>query len=80
MKLFHSLRRGASHQPLDPGIGRRSVVAGAGIAGVAAVAATALQGGVATAPAAAGAAAAEVPGEGYRLSEHVRRYYETTKA
>ena len=79
MKLFRSLRRGASPQPLDHGIGRRSVVAGAGIAGVAAVAVTALQSGVAAAPAAAGAAT-EVSGEGYRLTDHVRRYYETTKA
>lgn len=59
---------------------RRGLVVGAGVAGVAAVAAQALVRGGVPVPA-AGAAGAVVPdGEGYRLTPHVQRYYDTTKA
>ena len=79
MKLFRSPRAGSNPSTSDPGIGRRGLVAGAGIAGVAAVAATALQGARSEAPAVGADAAAGPPGDGYRLSDHVLRYYETTK-
>jgi hypothetical protein len=62
-----------------PRLDRRGLVVGAGVAGVAAVAAHALHRGAVEAPAAAATTAA-VAGEGYRLTPHVLRYYETTKA
>ena len=80
MKLFRTLRAGSTPSTSDPGIGRRGLVAGVGIAGVAAVAATALQGARTEAPAAGADAATAPPGDGYRLTDHVLRYYETTKA
>jgi len=59
---------------------RRGLVVGTGIAGVAAVAAHALaRSGVAAPAAEAGGAAAADTG-GYRVTPHVLRYYETTKA
>jgi hypothetical protein len=59
---------------------RRRVLAGAGLAGAAAVAAQALPGG--SAPTAQTTAAATPPdtAAGYRLTPHIRRYYETTQA
>ncbi|MEO8079640.1 MAG: formate dehydrogenase [Caldimonas sp.] len=63
-------------------IPRRGLVVGAGVAGaaaVAAVAARALATGAAQAPTVVAASAA-APDEGYRLSAHVLRYYETTRA
>lgn len=60
--------------------GRRGLLMGAGAAGVAAVAASALHRG-AIGEAVAVTAVPTVPaGEGYRLTPHVLRYYETTKA
>jgi hypothetical protein len=62
-------------------VARRGLVVGTGVAGVAAVAAHLLHRGAVEAPVAEAAtktAAAE--GEGYRLTPHVLRYYETTKA
>jgi hypothetical protein len=65
-----------------PSTRRRGWVLGAGVAGAAALAANALRTG--TAPIAAVAAGARPGGtaetDGYRLTDHVRRYYETTKA
>lgn len=63
-----------------PRADRRGLVVGAGVAGIAAVAAQALYGsGGAVVPAAT--ASRVVPeGQGYQLSQHVLRYYETTKA
>jgi 2-polyprenyl-6-methoxyphenol hydroxylase-like FAD-dependent oxidoreductase len=54
-------------------------VVGAGVAGVAAVAAQALHRAAVDVPLASAAKAAP-DGEGYRLTPHVLRYYETTKA
>jgi len=59
-------------------LGRRGFVVGAGVAGAAAVAAHALHRGAADAPLAAAEALPEAGG--YRLTPHVLRYYETTKA
>jgi hypothetical protein len=49
---------------------------GAGGIGAAAIAARALPG---AAPAAVSGAADAASGEGYRVTDHVKRYYETTK-
>ena len=60
---------------------RRGLVVGTGVAGVAAVAAHALgRSGVAAPAAAAAASPAGDSAGGYRLTPHVLRYYETTKA
>jgi hypothetical protein len=59
---------------------RRGLVVGTGIAGVAAVAAGTLGHVGAPAPAAGTNAKAPAQGEGYRLTPHIQRYYETTKA
>ena len=60
---------------------RRTMLAGAGVAGALAAAAVALPG--AQAPAASvKSAQAEVPPDtsaGYRLTEHVKHYYRTTR-
>jgi hypothetical protein len=62
-----------------PRIARRGLLLGAGVAGVAAVAAGGLHRAV-VADAGAAAAPAAAEGTGYRLTPHVLRYYETTKA
>ncbi|MGZ5155477.1 MAG: formate dehydrogenase [Caldimonas sp.] len=59
---------------------RRGLVVGAGVAGVAAIAARALHRGAVEAAPVAGAKTAASDGEGYRLTPHVLRYYETTRA
>ena len=77
MKLFSK----RTTKPADAGRpDRRTVVVGAGVAGAAAVAAHALHRAGVEAPADAPAPVASTEGEGYRLTAHVRRYYETTKA
>ena len=65
-----------------PSPSRRGWVVGAGVAGAAALAAHALHRGAPAAEpvAAAGAPKTAVGNDGYRLTDHVRRYYETTKA
>ncbi|NUZ06852.1 formate dehydrogenase [Schlegelella sp. ID0723] len=55
------------------------MVVGAGVAGAAALAAQVLPTGAA-APTATAAAELPSTAAGYRLSAHVKRYYETTKA
>jgi len=62
------------------GLGRRRVLAGAGLAGAAAVAAQALPGTPAEPSAAVAAATPPDTAAGYRLTPHIRRYYETTQA
>ena len=62
-----------------PRLGRRGLLVGAGVAGVAAVAAGGLHRAV-VAEAGAAVAPAAAEGAGYRLTPHVLRYYETTKA
>ena len=62
-------------------VDRRGVVIGAGVAGAAAIAGNALlRGGVEAPPSAAGATSVAGKAEGYRLTPHVLRYYETAKA
>ena len=61
--------------------GRRRLVVGASVAAGAAVAAAALHRQVTTgAPAVASDNTRETPDQGYRLTDHVRRYYETTRS
>ncbi|GMV47605.1 MAG: hypothetical protein AMXMBFR66_30030 [Pseudomonadota bacterium] len=59
-------------------LSRRALFAGAGGVGALAAAAALLPGAGATPPAPAAPAAAEGQ-EGYRLTEHVRRYYRTAR-
>jgi len=60
---------------------RRRLVVGAGVAAGAAVAAAALPGGKREgATQAADATAAPQPVDGYRLTDHIRRYYDTTRS
>lgn len=69
-----------SSSSVPRGVDRRGLVVGAGVAAGAALAAAALNRGV-QAPASEAAAATDAPAEtGYRLTEHVRRYYETTRS
>ena len=58
---------------------RRQLVVGAGVAAAAAVAAAAFKPHGDTPPAIAKAEADGAAAEGYRLTDHVRRYYETTR-
>ena len=66
-------------EPQPLGTGRRRLVVGASVAAGAALAAAALQRKGATAPPAVAADKAAAPEQGYRLTDHVRRYYETTR-
>ncbi len=63
----------------QPKLARRSFLAGAGIV-AAAAGATALRPAGIAAPVATKPAVEDTPGtaEGYRLSEHIRKYYKTT--
>ena len=58
---------------------RRNLVAGAGAAGAAAAAVALLPVQPAAAPLAAAEAVADKAAEGYRLTEHVQRYYQTAR-
>jgi len=61
--------------------GRRRVVAvGAGVTAAAALAAVALPGKREPEAQAENAANGRKPAEGYRLTDHIRRYYETTRS
>ncbi|HYG45260.1 MAG TPA: formate dehydrogenase [Bordetella sp.] len=62
----------------NPRLARRVFLAGAAGAGVAAVGAATLPGAAAPSQSAAVAPAVPERGGGYRLSEHVKRYYKTT--
>lgn len=67
-----------SRDTRPPMLSRRTVFAGAGVAGAAAAAVAVLPGAM-QAPAPTADATASQPAEGYRLTAHIRRYYETTK-
>src|SRR4051794_25126593 len=64
----------------QPRSGRRGLLLGAGAAGAAAVAVQVLKPVVPAVPVATATVEPVGAGEGYRLTDHVRRYYETTKA
>jgi hypothetical protein len=79
MKLFKSRLADQTAASSASKLDRRGLVLGAGVAGVAAVAAQALQ---SAAPEPIAGVASKVPpatGDGYQLTQHVLRYYETTK-
>lgn len=63
-------------------VGRRGLVVGAGVAGASALAAAALHRGANEPTPVADAASKNdaTPDEGYRLTEHVKRYYATTRS
>jgi hypothetical protein len=61
-------------------VDRRGLVVGTGVAGVAAVATAVLHRGAVEAPIAVAAKAPLVKGEGYQVTPHVLRYYETAKS
>ena len=84
MKLFQSkpktskLAAGAAEASTR--VDRRSLVVGAGVAGAAAVAAQAFRQGAAVAPdVTVGAKVLPEAGDGYQVTPHVLRYYETAK-
>jgi hypothetical protein len=78
MKFFSTRQTPSADQTTAP-IDRRKLVLGAGVAGAAAVAVQAIRPDVATvAPVDVAAAPAE-GGDGYQLTPHVLRYYETAK-
>jgi len=64
----------------QPKVGRRSLVAGVGIAGAVAVTAHVVRNGRPDAPHKEPSPVAGGDAQGYRLTAHVQRYYETTKA
>lgn len=66
--------------PLAQESRRRSLVVGAGVAGVAALAAGALHRGTHAEASGEQLTSASGTDTGYRLTEHVRRYYETTRS
>ena len=80
MKSTHSKAPAGAPQTSASRLERRSLVVGVGVAGVAAVAAHALHRGAVETPLAAATKSGSAEGEGYRLTPHVLRYYETTKA
>jgi hypothetical protein len=63
-----------------PRTGRRRLVVGASVAAGAAFAAAALQRKAQTASPAVASETRTTPEQGYRLTDHVRRYYETTRS
>lgn len=81
MNLFRTRRAAPEPVPAATApVARRSLVVGAGVAGAAALAATALhRQAVEVLPAVEGNSAAAGDG-GYRVTPHVLRYYETTRA
>ena len=65
--------------PEEPRPTRRRLVVGAGVAAGAALAVAAVQRHAATKPEVAAAEGDAPAAQGYRLTDHVRRYYETTR-
>ena len=62
------------------GVGRRGLVVGVGVAGAAAVTAAALHRGGASDATLAAAGPTSASQDGYRLTDHIKRYYETTRS
>ncbi|MEO8923717.1 MAG: formate dehydrogenase [Caldimonas sp.] len=80
MKFFRPEGAAAPVSSPSTRLDRRGLVAGAGVAGVAALAAAALTRRVAELPPVSAAKPARAAGEGYRETQHVLRYYETTRS
>jgi hypothetical protein len=76
--MSKSDKKAATSAAVKPDSKRRNFLIGAGLGGVGAAAA--LAGGIAgVKPAAEPEAKAQVEGKGYQETEHVRRYYGTTR-
>ena len=71
--------RADASEPQGLRTGRRRLVVGASVAAGAALAATALQRKGDIAPPTVASNTDTTPAQGYRLTDHVRRYYETTR-
>jgi hypothetical protein len=69
-----------SNEPKAQPVARRGLLAGLGVAAGAAAAAHLASRSIAPPPAEATPLAKAAEGSGYRLTAHVQRYYETTKA
>ncbi len=78
MKFFRS-RPVASAADASTPIDRRKLVLGAGVAGAAVVAAQAFRPEAAVVASVAPAKAPAETGDGYQVTQHVLRYYETAK-
>jgi len=78
MKFFARKPSPVVEPSAAPKVDRRSLVVGAGVAGAAAIGAAALHRQVGEAPAAAADATASQ--DGYRVTPHVLRYFETTRS
>ena len=79
MKFLGRNRSADALPSAAPKVDRRSVVVGAGVAGAAAIGAAVLHRQAADVPAAAAAAGAATQ-DGYQVTPHVLRYYETTRS
>ncbi|HEX2539867.1 MAG TPA: twin-arginine translocation signal domain-containing protein [Caldimonas sp.] len=79
MRFFARKSPAKADAAIAPTTSRRSVVVGAGVAGVAAVSAAVLHRQVVDAPAALPEAESAAE-DGYRVTPHVLRYYETTRS
>jgi hypothetical protein len=80
MKVDPATRSTSEPNPSPGKIDRRRVVAGATVAGAAAVAAGLLHRGAVTPAVADASKPMPEQGDGYRLTPHVLRYYETTRS
>jgi len=80
MKIFNSKEAAALADPSSARLGRRGLVVGSGVASAAALAAAVLHRPTAATPAVAAVKPAREAGDGYRETQHVLRYYETTRA
>ncbi len=80
MKVDPATRSAGEPNRSPAKIDRRRVVAGASVAGAAAVAAGLLHRGAVSPALADAAPTPPEPGDGYRLTPHVLRYYETTRS
>ncbi len=80
MTFLTSRRRSSNPGPSAPEIDRRSLVVGAGIAGAAAIAAATLHRRAVEPPVAVADKPKTGEGDGYQVTPHVLRYYETTRS
>jgi hypothetical protein len=78
-RLSKHLRPSAEARPAESSLTRRTLFAGAGAAGALAAAAAVLPRAPAQAVAEAAAKAVTPEADGYQLTEHVQRYYQTAR-
>lgn len=80
MKFLRDRQAAKAADPSSSRVDRRGLVVGAGVAGVAALAAAALHRKAVATPEAANPAGAAPAKDGYQVTPHVLRYYETTRS